>query len=40
MREFAPHLRILLADDAGRIRQFTLDQLCPIPSAGIAGLAS
>ena len=29
MREFAPHLRILLADDAGHIRQFTLDQLLP-----------
>jgi cytidine deaminase len=29
MREFAPHLRILLADDAGRVRQFTLDQLLP-----------
>jgi cytidine deaminase len=29
MREFAPHLRILLADDAGHVRQFTLDQLLP-----------
>jgi len=29
MREFAPHLRVLLADDAGRVRQFTLDQLLP-----------
>jgi cytidine deaminase len=29
MRECAPHLRILLADDAGRIRQFALDQLLP-----------
>ena len=28
-REFAPHLRVLLADDAGRVRQFTLDQLLP-----------
>ena len=29
MREFAPHLRVLLADDAGRVRQFSLDQLLP-----------
>ncbi len=29
MREFAPHLRVLLADDAGHVRQFTLDQLLP-----------
>ena len=29
MREFAPHLRILLADETGHIRQFTLDQLLP-----------
>jgi len=29
LREFAPHLRILLADDAGRVRPFTLDQLLP-----------
>ena len=29
MREFAAHLRILLADDAGHVRQFTLDQLLP-----------
>jgi cytidine deaminase len=29
MREFAPHLRVLLADDAGRVRQLTLDQLLP-----------
>jgi len=29
MREFAPHLRVLLADDAGHIRQLTLDQLLP-----------
>ena len=29
MREFAPHLRVLLTDDAGHIRQFTLDQLLP-----------
>jgi cytidine deaminase len=29
MREFAPRLRVLLADDAGHVRQFTLDQLLP-----------
>ena len=29
LREFAPHLRILLADDAGHVRPFTLDQLLP-----------
>jgi len=29
LREFAPHIRILLADDAGNVRQFTLDQLLP-----------
>jgi cytidine deaminase len=29
MREFAPHMRVLLADDAGHVRQFTLDQLLP-----------
>ncbi len=29
MREFAPHLRVLLADQAGHVRQFTLDQLLP-----------
>ena len=29
MSEFAPHLRVLLADDAGRVRQFALDQLLP-----------
>lgn len=29
MREFAPHLRVLLADDAGHVRQYTLDQLLP-----------
>jgi cytidine deaminase len=29
LREFAPHIRILLADDAGHVRPFTLDQLLP-----------
>jgi len=29
MREFAPHLRVLLTDDAGNVREFTLDQLLP-----------
>jgi cytidine deaminase len=29
MREFAPHLRVLLADDVGNVRRFTLDQLLP-----------
>ena len=29
LHEFAPHLRILLVDDAGNIRQYTLDQLLP-----------
>jgi cytidine deaminase len=29
MREFAPHLRVLLTDDTGHVRQFTLDQLLP-----------
>jgi cytidine deaminase len=29
MREFAPHLRVLLADDTGDVRQYTLDQLLP-----------
>jgi cytidine deaminase len=29
LREFAPHIRILLADDAGTVRQYTLDQLLP-----------
>jgi len=29
LREFALHLRILLADDAGHVRQYTLDQLLP-----------
>ena len=29
MSEFAPHLRVLLTDDAGHVRQFTLDQLLP-----------
>jgi len=29
MYEFAPHLRVLLADESGNIRQFTLDQLLP-----------
>jgi cytidine deaminase len=29
LREFAPHLRILLADEAGHVRQYTLDQLLP-----------
>ncbi len=29
MREFAPHLRVVLADDQGHLRQFTLDQLLP-----------
>jgi cytidine deaminase len=29
MHEFAPHLRVLLADDAGHVRQITLDQLLP-----------
>jgi len=29
LREFAPHIRILLADDADHVRQFTLDQLLP-----------
>ena len=29
MREFASQLRVLLADDAGHVRQFTLDQLLP-----------
>lgn len=29
MREFAPHLRIMLADQAGHVRLFTLDQLLP-----------
>jgi len=27
--EFAPRLRVLLCDAAGRVRQFTLDQLLP-----------
>jgi cytidine deaminase len=29
MSEFAPHLRVLLADDAGHIRRFVLDRLLP-----------
>jgi cytidine deaminase len=29
MREFAPHILVLLADDAGDVRQYTLDQLLP-----------
>ena len=29
LREFAPHLRILLADEADHVRQYTLDQLLP-----------
>jgi len=29
LREFAPHLRILLTDDAGHVRHYTLDQLLP-----------
>jgi cytidine deaminase len=29
LREFAPHLRVLLADEAGHVRQYTLDQLLP-----------
>jgi cytidine deaminase len=29
LREFAPHIRILLVDEAGRVREFTLDQLLP-----------
>ena len=29
LREFAPHIRILLTDDAGNNREFSLDQLLP-----------
>ncbi len=29
LREFAPHIRILLTDDAGAVRQYRLDQLLP-----------
>jgi cytidine deaminase len=29
MREFAPRMRVLLADDTGDVRQYTLDQLLP-----------
>ncbi len=29
MREFAPNLQVLLVDDAGQVRQFTLAQLLP-----------
>ena len=29
MSEFAPHLRVLLADDADHIRRFVLDRLLP-----------
>ncbi len=29
LREFAPHLRVLLVDEAGHVREFTLDQLLP-----------
>jgi len=29
MREFAMHLRVLLADDAGNVQEFALDQLLP-----------
>jgi cytidine deaminase len=29
LREFAPHIRILLTDDAGNVRQYRLDQLLP-----------
>ena len=29
MSEFAPHLRVLLADEAGHIRRFVLDRLLP-----------
>ena len=29
LREFAPHIRILLTDDAGTVRQYKLDQLLP-----------
>lgn len=29
LREFAPHVRVLLVDETGRVREFTLDQLLP-----------
>ena len=29
LREFAPHLRVLLANEAGAVRERTLDQLLP-----------
>ena len=29
LHEFAPHIRILLADDAGTVRHYGLDQLLP-----------
>jgi cytidine deaminase len=29
MREFAPHMRVLLVNDAGDVRHYTLDQLLP-----------
>ena len=29
LREFAPHLRVLLVDEGRHIRQYTLDQLLP-----------
>ena len=29
LREFAPHLRVLLADEAGMTLEYTLDQLLP-----------
>ena len=29
LREFAPHIRVLLTDDAGHRREFTLDHLLP-----------
>lgn len=29
LREFAPRMRVLIADDAGHVREFRLDQLLP-----------
>ena len=29
LREFTPNLRVLLVDEAGHVREFTLDQLLP-----------
>ena len=29
LREFAPHIRILLVDEVGHVREFTLEQLLP-----------